>query len=66
MALGNVGELRDVAHAQVDVLFDVVALLRAAREVAEPGEEATEQMRRLIRIAEDRTEDAIEALSPWI
>lgn len=62
--------LKDTAHAQCDVLWDVVALLEAIVEVTDVGDGATEEqagrMRRLSRVAMEQTKGVIDAFSPYI
>lgn len=66
--------LSDAAHASVNDLFDVVALLRAALEglaAADGGKpdevaEASGHARRIVRIAEERVQKTIEVLTPHV
>lgn len=66
MAINNVTRppLKDVAHAQSDVLWDVIALLEAARE--KPFVNQGESGDRLIHMALEKLHGVQEALTPHI
>lgn len=63
-------DLAEVAHAECDALWDVVALLEAAHRVTDPGdpvgEEEATRMRRLVSVAEERVRSVISAFDPYI
>lgn len=56
--------LKDVAHEQSDVLWDVIALLEGAREV--PFTNQGESGERLIRQAIERLQSVQAAFDPYI
>ena len=66
----DIVELVDVAHGQVDEMFDLVALLKAGQSFCDPerpwSAEDTGYARRLFSLAEGRSSKVIAALTPYV
>lgn len=66
------GTLKDVAHWQSNRLWDVIAILDGARQMAESleartgADDAPDSINRLLRVAQERVRETIDALEPFI